>query len=236
MRAPNLLTILVLAAAAFGFTTLWDRNVGIIGFAGCIVAIIASVLWNRFNIKATKTRWLNRASAAPLILAPPFSDRWRVEQGGPDPRHNRYQGMGEQYFAYDFVRENGPTFDQPILAPCDGMIVHVENRQVDAAPDARGRNRKRPFGNYVSIQTPRGYLILSHLRQGSVTVRVGGSVRTGDEIGRSGNSGTSAHAHLHVFAQDQPSQSIDGARPVPIAFLDRGASAPLLLEFGDGLG
>ncbi|HUA10212.1 MAG TPA: M23 family metallopeptidase [Candidatus Acidoferrales bacterium] len=228
--------MLVLAAAAFGFATLWDRNVGIIGFAACVAAILGRVLWDRFNTASASKRWLYAASAAPIVLVPPFTDRWRVEQGGPDPRHNRYQRMGEEYFAYDFVRENGPSFDEPILAPCDGMIVHVESRQADAAPQAHSRNRKRPFGNYVSIETSRGYVILSHLRQGSVTVRVGGTVRAGDEIGRCGNSGTSPHALLHVHAQSQPSRSIEGARAVPIAFRDRGAREPLLLEFGDGLG
>ena len=142
----------------------------------------------------------------------------------------------DQYFAYDFLREEGESWDQPIYAPCDGMIVHVESRQADAPPNERRTDRKRPFGNYISIQTARGYVILAHLKQGSVSVRVGESVRAGTEIARSGNSGTTRGAHLHLHAQDQPSQNIDIANGIPVAFTDRSRSEPLLLEYRDRLG
>jgi hypothetical protein len=236
VRLPNTLTILVLIAAAFGFVAVWDRPIGLPGFGVSIAAIVAVVLWQHFNTGAASKRWLARASDRPLVLAPPFGDTWRVVAGGPDPLHNRYQASSDQYFAYDFIRANGDSWDQPILAPCDGMIVHVENRQEDALPDERRDNRTRPFGNYISIETPRGYVILANLKQGSVSVRVGDSVRAGDEIGHCGNSGDTHGAHLHVHAQDQPSQAIGAAQGVPIAFITRGSAEPLLLEFGDRLG
>ena len=235
MRLPNSLTILVLIAAGFGFVAFWAPRIGIPGFWLAVAAIVAVVLWHRFNTRGASKRWLARAAGSPLVLQPPFADRWRVESGGPDPRHNHHLGRNDQYFGYDFVREGGESWDAPILAPCDGLIVHVENRQPDAQPERAQRNRARPFGNYVSIETPRGYVILAHLRQGSVGVRVGEGVRAGDELGRCGNSGTTTHAHLHVHAQNQPSRT-DAAQAVPIAFLDRGASEPMLLEYGDGLG
>jgi len=235
MRLPNSLTILVLAAAGFGFVVFWDPQIGVPGFWIAVAAIVAVLLWHRFNTQAASKRWLARASDRPLALQPPFGDRWHVTSGGPDPRHNHHLGRVDQYFAYDFVHDDGESWDQPILAPCDGMVVHVENRQPDAAAAEHQRNRARPFGNYVSIETPNGYVILAHLRQGSVSVRVGEGVRAGDEIGRCGNSGNTRGAHLHVHAQNQPSQ-VDSARAVPIAFLNRSASEPMLLEYGDRLG
>jgi hypothetical protein len=236
VRVPNTLTILVLIAAAFGFAAFWDRQVGVPGFWISIAAIVAVVLWQQFNTAAASRRWLARASDRPLILQPPFADTWQVSDGGPDPRHNHHHNRSDQVFAYDFLRINGASWEQAILAPCDGMIVHVENRQGDAPPNERSRNRTRPFGNYVSIETPGGYVILAHLQQGSVGVRVGDTVRAGDEIARSGNSGNSHGAHLHVHAQDQPSQAIGTAQGVPIAFLTRGSAEPLLLEYRDRLG
>lgn len=226
----------MLIAAAFGFAAVWDRPVGVPGFWASVAAIVGVVLWQRFNAGAASKRWLARASNRPLVLAPPFPDTWWVSDGGPDPRHNHHLGLSDQYFAYEFLRESGDSWDQPILAPCDGMIAHVESRQEDAPPAQRQRNQKRPFGNYVSIETPRGYVILAHLKQGSVNVRVGESVRAGDEIGRSGNSGTTRGAHLHVHAQDQPSQAIGSANGVPVAFFTRGSAEPLLLEYRDRLG
>ena len=236
VRLPNTLTILVLIAAAFGFVAVWDRPIGLPGFYASIAAIVAVVLWQRFNTGAASKRWLARASDRPLVLAPPFGETWRVVAGGPDPLHNRHQAQSDQYFAYDFIRDAGDSWDQAILAPCDGMIVHVENRQEDAPPDERRDNRTRPFGNYVSIETPRGYVILANLKQGSVSVRVGDSVHAGDEIGQCGNSGDTHGAHLQVHAQDQPSQAIGSAQGVPIAFVNRGSAEPMLLEFGDRLG
>ncbi len=236
MRLPNTLTILVLIAAAFGFAAFWDRPIGVPGFWASIVAIVAVALWQRFNAGAASKRWLARASDRPLVLAPPFGDTWWVADGGPDPRHNHHRGLSDQYFAYDFLRERGDSWDQPILAPCGGMIAHVENRQADAPPAQRQRNQKRPFGNYVSIETPNGYVILAHLKQGSIDVRVGDGVRVGDEIGRCGNSGNTRGAHLHVHAQDQPSQAIASANGVPVAFVNRGSAEPMLLEFRDRLG
>jgi murein DD-endopeptidase MepM/ murein hydrolase activator NlpD len=235
VRLPNSLTILVLTIAAFGFVAFWAPRVGIPGFWLSVAALIALVLWRRFNTQGASKRWLARAADRPLVLQPPFTDRWRVESGGPDPRHNHHLGRGDQYFAYDFVREGGDSWDQPILAPCDGLIVHMESRQLDAPPGDVQRNRARPFGNYVSIETAGGFVILAHLRQGSVLVRVGENVQAGDEIGRCGNSGTTHHAHLHVHAQNQPSQ-VDSAQAIPIAFVARGASQPMLLEYGDVLG
>jgi hypothetical protein len=230
------LTVLVLIAAGFGFVAFWDRQIGVPGFWAAIAAIVAVLLWQRFNAGAASRRWLARAANDPLVLEPPFRDTWWVAAGGPDPRHNHHQVATDQYFAYDFLREGGDSWDQPILAPCDGLIVHVEDRQTDAPPGERRRDRARPFGNYVSIETPRGYVILAHLKQGSVNVRVGDSVRAGDEIGRSGNSGNTDRAHLHVHAQDQPSQAIDTAQGVPIAFVTRASGEPMLLEFRDRLG
>jgi murein DD-endopeptidase MepM/ murein hydrolase activator NlpD len=236
VRLPNRYGILVLVVAACGFWAVWSRREGLVAFILACTALLGLVLYERFNYAASKKKWIDRASRNPIVLQPPFADRWYVAAGGPDPRRNHHVAVSDQYFAYDFLREDGDSWDQPILAPCNGMIVHVENRQDDAPPGERRRDGKRPFGNYVSIQTSRGYVILAHLKRGSVTVRVGESVRAGDPIGRCGNSGNTRGAHLHLHAQDQPSQSVDVANGIPVAFTDRSRGEPLLLEYGDRLG
>ncbi len=236
MRLPNNIGILVLITCGWGFWAIWSRDIGLWGFIASLSALGGWIAWHNFNYPMMSKKWLDRASFGPIILAPPFADRWIVASGGPDPRHNHHHGMNDQTFAYDFQREGGESWDQPILAPVDGVVAHTETRQPDAAPDARQRNAKRPFGNYVSIQTPRGYVILAHLKQGSITVRVGDTVKAGTEIARCGNSGNTHGAHLHLHAQDQPNQSVDIARGVPVAFTDRLRSEPLLLEYHDTIG
>lgn len=236
MRLPNSRALLVLLIAAFGFWWIWSPRLGAIGFVASCAALAGVVAYERFNYRSAAKRWLERASRNPIVLQPPFEDRWRVAAGGPDPRHNHHTIVSDQYFAYDFLRDDGESWDQPILAPCDGMIVHVENRQEDAPPLESRSNRKYPFGNYVSIQTPRGYVLLAHLKHGSVAVRVGDTVRAGTPIARCGNSGNTRGSHLHLHAQDQPSQNVDVANGIPVAFTDRLRSEPLLLEYGDRLG
>lgn len=236
MRLPNSRTILIFIAVAFAFSIHWTHLIGWTGWTVSIALYVVLLFWNRLFPSAARRRWLERASDSPIILQPPFEDRWYVAAGGPDPRHNHHTSVTDQYFAYDFLREEGEEWDQPILAPCDGMVVHVENRREDAPPDERRSDRESPFGNYVSIKTPRGYVILAHLKKGSVEVRVGDGVRAGTIVARCGNSGNTRGAHLHLHAQDQPSQNVDIANGIPVAFTDRLRSEPLLLEFGDRLG
>jgi hypothetical protein len=215
VRLPNnTLGVLVLIAAAFGFTAVWERRIGLTGLALALAAIAGLLLFRRFDTRGAAQRWLARASADPLVLTPPFRERWHVVAGGPDSRTNPYQHRSDRYFAYDFAPDDTTT-DRAVLAPCDGMVVHVEDRH-------------EPERNYIAIHASRGYVLLWNLARGSALVRVGEGVRAGAELAR-------CDARLHVYAQNQPSAS-DVAQAVPIAFLDRGATKPLLLELGDGLG
>jgi hypothetical protein len=195
-----------------------------------LAASIGFVAFALFDQRFAAKRWLDAARVNPLVLHSPFAGRWFVAAGGPT--HNHHTRVSDQYFAYDFLPKEGEAWDQPILAPCDGMVVHVETRQEDAPPNERRRNTKRPFGNYVSIETPRGYVILAHLKQGSIVVRVGDTIRAGTEIGRCGNSGNTTRAHLHLHAQDQPSQSIGVAAGIPVAFVRDNGEATIL-RYGD---
>lgn len=236
MSLPNSRAIFVLAFAACGFLAIFSPRTGVPGMIVVAVAFLGVELWQRFDYRRAAQRWLSAASLRPILLRPPFDGRWRVASGGPDPRHNHHGHRPDQFFGYDFTREGGESFDQPILAPVAGMVAHVENRQPDAPAGTPSHNAKRPLGNYVSIQASRGYVILAHLKQGSINVRVGDTVTIGHEIARCGNSGKTNGEHLHVHAQDQPSENPDAAQAIPVAFLRNENAEPLLLEFGDVLG
>jgi hypothetical protein len=186
----------------------------LIGGAVALAIGLAATFDRRFDAK----RWFARA-VDPIVLRRPFRETWKVAAGGADPAHNHHQSVSDQVFAYDFLCEDGPSWDREILAPCDGTIAWTVDTMEDAPPDEARRDAKNPAGNYVSIETPRGYVILAHLRKGSIAIL----------------PGNTRGAHLHVHAQNRAQMAVDVAEGLPIAFLD-GAGQAMILEYGDLLG
>jgi murein DD-endopeptidase MepM/ murein hydrolase activator NlpD len=124
-------------------------------------------------------------------------------------------------------------FGAPIIAPCSGQVLVAHDGETDHEA-RRSQLRLVPYmlgqasrvrggaaavaGNHVVIaSTPTGpFILLAHLRRGSVTVAVGDHVQTGDPVARCGNSGNSTQPHLHIQATD--STNWDEAKGLPIAF------------------
>lgn len=77
------------------------------------------------------------------------------------------------------------------------------------------------------------YLSMVHVKQGSVTVRVGDDVRAGQPLAAVGNNGHSSEPHLHLQVQDSPAGA-DADRTYPMVFrnvhITRGGPWP----WGDG--
>lgn len=187
-------------------------------------------------------------------LALPFEGRWRVQNSparrvpshGTDLMGSRYAidfvGVDERGRASDrrdwrtLVAGEPPdrffSFGRPILAPANGTVVWVHDREPDHAgmrsqlvlvPYALGqrarlrRGAAALAGNHVVIALPDGaFVALAHLRRGSVCVAVGQDVVTGEPIGDCGNSGNSTQPHVHLQAMDSLDLSV--ARGLPLEF------------------
>jgi murein DD-endopeptidase MepM/ murein hydrolase activator NlpD len=67
------------------------------------------------------------------------------------------------------------------------------------------------------------YVLYAHMKPGSVQVKVGQRVKTGDLLGYVGNTGSSTEPHLHMHIDDHP--SFLGGNSVPYAFASGMASA-----------
>jgi hypothetical protein len=108
-------------------------------------------------------------------------------------------------------------WNRPLLAPCDGRVVHVVNDVLDNA--AFGSHRPYGVGNHVVIRKDDDvYVVLGHMRQGSVTVGAGDMVRAGSPIGRVGNSGWTERPHLHMQAMRSAEGDWWHGEPLPIRF------------------
>lgn len=123
-----------------------------------------------------------------------------------------------------------PGFGRPVLAPIGGVVVAVH----DAEPDhpayrglpsigyalTQGRRAATGWGglagNHVLIDHAGVVVALCHLKRGSIAVRPGTHVATGDPLGRCGNSGNSTEPHLHLQAIDN--RDVERAGAVPVTF------------------
>ncbi len=127
-----------------------------------------------------------------------------------------------------------PGFGRPVVAPADGTVARVHDRERDHRTRAswpglllwvvEGFFREltgpdRILGNHVTIEVePGAYAVVAHLQRGSVTVRPGDRVAAGQPIAACGNSGSSTDPHVHVQVMDRPRALF--AAGLPIVFPD----------------
>lgn len=184
----------------------------------------------------------------------PFAGEWIVMNGGITPETSHSWDLVSQRYAYDFAVADGEgrrhrgdgrrceeylCYGQPVLAPAAGTVVRVRDGVRDAPRPGTGWVDWlcRDFGgNSVTIRHADGeYSHLAHLLPGSIAVRPGDQVRSGQAVGRCGNSGHSTEPHLHCQLQDHP--DFFQAVGLPIAFADCGvdgapAGGPVQLRAG----
>ncbi|MEV5766348.1 M23 family metallopeptidase [Micromonospora sp. NPDC052213] len=127
------------------------------------------------------------------------------------------------------------AFGQPVLAPAAGRVVSVHDGEADhvarRSPLARvpyaltQASRARGgagalAGNHVILELEgrRAYVVLAHLRAGSIRVGEGEPVAAGREVADCGNSGNSTQPHLHIQVMD--SADPFAARGLPMSFRD----------------
>lgn len=192
---------------------------------------------------------LGRVRAEPVLVRLPVAGRW-VALNSPAnrvPSHGLH-AWGQTY-AVDLVHdptdrprpafgsgpgfrrpEEFPAFGQPVLAPADGVVVRVHDRE----RDHRARNTwpallylftesavrellgpGRMLGNHIVLDIGDGvHAVLAHLRRGSVQVAPGDPVRAGRQVGECGNSGNSSEPHVHIQLMDHPRVIVAAGLPV----------------------
>lgn len=100
------------------------------------------------------------------------------------------------FFPQDFSKY--AIYSQTVYSPCDGTVFQVVNSLDNVLP----YSDSKPFnlGNTIIIKDRDVYVAMGHLLKGSITVKVGDSITTGQPIAAVGCSGLADCPHLHIQA------------------------------------
>jgi hypothetical protein len=161
----------------------------------------------------------------------PSNEPRRVAAGGDTIATNYHAYMPDQRWAYDLVVE--PTklgssnledygcYGTMVVAPVSARVDYSTDGEPDQVPGKLSGNWKSPLGNVVVFRLETGtYLLVAHMKPGSVLVKAGDLVKEGQPIGICGNSGNTSgpHIHIHHQRQDPKGRPINFAEGLPLYF------------------
>ena len=167
---------------------------------------------------------------AAIVIKPPLAgDGWLATSACCAPNVHRDLRLAidgtriatAETFAVDWARvENDKLYDgdgtrneqhyafgTDVLSVADGTVVAVQDGKPESTPYAPPPPQtKSDFGgNQVIVRiAPDVYAAYVHLQPGSLTVKTGDKVKTGQPLAKLGNTGPSEGPHLHFGLLDQP--------------------------------
>lgn len=171
----------------------------------------------------------------------PFTEQTVVGWGGDSVNDNLpHATWASERWAYDLVMEpyninsvdnnDFGIWNKEVHSPVSGTIIAVYDDEDDITPGLEDFNSMEGNHVYIKIKETGTYLLLNHLKKDSVLVEVGDTVKTGDILGRVGNSGSTSEPHLHIHHQRQDPTEVKFpvlAEGLPLYFKDiNGSSMP----------
>lgn len=175
-------------------------------------------------------RW--KALNSPADRVPSHGIQMYGQTYALDLLHDPEEGSRPSFGWWPLARRPGefPAFGQPIFAASDGVVVRAHGRERDhwsrnswpallyVVLESIPRELTGPgrvLGNHVIVDLGDGtYAAYAHLRRGSLRVKKGDHVRTGQHLASCGNSGNSTEPHLHFQLMDHPRVLVAAGLPV----------------------
>jgi len=199
-----LLTLPLIATAYLVLGSLGARQPG-----SQPVLVLDQPLSPEINLERARLAEARGGATDSLPLLPPFHGEWRVTQGfdGPDTHRTPWQHAldfdiaegGQNHHDAGTQREDYFCFGAPVLAPIAGQVVRLRDELRDAAPGEADLTNN--WGNFVILRAGSLHVLLSHLKRGSVKVRIGEWVAAGQPLAACGSSGRAPLPHLHLQVQ-----------------------------------
>lgn len=148
------------------------------------------------------------------MLNPPGHGRYAFDLVGVDEVTGRATPHGYGRLALGLLRARHLYgWGRPVVAPFDGEVVAAGDGERDRDRLIPPRDLPAGFlvrpllfrgnlaamaGNHVVVGTPGCYMLLAHLRRGSLQIERGEQVVAGQQLGQVGNSGNTVAPHLHI--------------------------------------
>jgi hypothetical protein len=159
-----------------------------------------------------------------LVIEPPIRGQWAIYNppGHPslafdflavDENKSLYRKGSFLRHLVSFISvEDTLTWSRPVFSPVDGVVVESHDGEEDRIKisfiyDLLSLLINKPKvsdgfgafgGNHIMIRADDVFVLLCHLKRGSLRAGEGDTVRVGQQVGEVGNSGSSLQPHLHV--------------------------------------
>jgi hypothetical protein len=198
----------------------------------------------------------------PIVVSPPLEGPgWIATNACCEPSSHRSFVLSAngsfvtpEVFAIDFIREvdgrvgegdgaeNSEWFGygQPVVAAAGGRVVKVRNDMPDVPPGLGIADNPTLDsvddlgGNHVLIRMRDGvYALYGHMIPGSVRVKLGDQIKTGELLGSLGNTGNTSAPHLHFGLIDGRGLLSSDSLPFVIDRFTYGGQAELSASFPD---
>lgn len=174
-----------------------------------------------------------------IVVRFPLNERALVGWGGDRLETNYHVTKPNERWAYDILippaevksskLEDYGIYGAKVMATATGTVVSINNDEKDVDPGSDDFQSMAGNHIYLRLDESGTYLILAHLKQGSIKVKEGQHVNEGEFLAQVGNSGSSSEPHLHIHHQRQdPSKvSMFLAEGLPLYFqTEKGAMMP----------
>ena len=152
-----------------------------------------------------------------------IAERFAIDFMQIDEQHRLFVGPSDDVSSYI-------SFGVPVYAVADATVVETSDGAPEQTPGAPrvGITTDTAAGNHIVLDLGGGnFALYAHLVPGSISVRVGDRVKTGDAIGRLGSTGNSDGPHLHFHIMDGPSPLASNGIPYEFAeFRGAGRAEP----------
>ncbi|ENJ6134480.1 peptidoglycan DD-metalloendopeptidase family protein [Bacillus cereus] len=174
-----------------------------------------------------------------IVVRFPLNERALVGWGGDRLETNYHVTKPNERWAYDILippaevkssklKDYG-IYGAKVMAPASGTVVSINNDEKDLVPGSDDFQSMAGNHIYLRLDETGTFLVLAHLKKGSIKVKEGQHVNEKEFLAQVGNSGSSSEPHLHIHHQRQdPSKvSMFLAEGLPLYFqTEKGAMMP----------